>query len=309
LAVSLFPAFQIVKRAHKGGKIAFMALSTAFVTFNLAADADVAQAAPRIPAKVFEETLEKAGQFLARQSAEEEKLLTKAVSIWLKTGKMSPALRMEVARVMKNVLEREATVIVENTPKALAIMWKKIVKKHPVLEILPTASVQRAIYKFAPDHIKGQILEEFGMQFIKVILKSRRQSWLLLIRHYLAEGYVLQFIPGHRIVDAMSKQFSDGMLVLRYVGKKDAQKLSKLSASEIEELAWKAIQTSKEKPTLVIVVIEVKAGKSASREILVGDAKKFSDLTVELKNFVTVEAQRLKAAREVQFARKGEEYL
>jgi hypothetical protein len=93
-----------------------------------------------------------------------------------------------------------------------------------------------------PDLIKGQLLDE--------VIESHLVAWLADPRGYIAlglelpikEGSHILFIPGHMITDIHGRQVTDGMLA-----------------------SWK------DNELVIRVIFEAKAGKSAARELRVGN--------------------------------------
>lgn len=161
-------------------------------------------------------------------------------------GKADKALRVE-KKLAKDVAKEAADAVPALTKgsaavsttvdKAVADLLGELQKAHPQMAGLDELALQRILAKGPNvDHLKGQVLEE--------LIESRLVPWLSTREGGLALGITvpagkkLEFIPGHLIRDAASRQITDGMLVYR-----DGEKL------------------------VIAAVFEAKAGKHAAREL------------------------------------------
>lgn len=161
-------------------------------------------------------------------------------------GKADKALRVEkklakdVAKEAADavpVLTKGSTAVSTTVDKAVVDLLGELQKAHPQMAGLDELALQRILAKGPNvDHLKGQVLEE--------LIESRLVPWLSTREGGLALGITvpagkkLEFIPGHLIRDAASRQITDGMLIYR-----EGEKL------------------------VVAAVFEAKAGKHAAREL------------------------------------------
>lgn len=161
-------------------------------------------------------------------------------------GKADKALRVEkklakdVAKEAGDavpVLTKGSAVVSTTVDQAVVDLLGELQKAHPQLAGLDELALQRILAKGPNvDHLKGQVLEE--------LIESRLVPWLSTREGGLALGITvpagkkLEFIPGHLIRDAASRQITDGMLVYR-----EGDKL------------------------VIAAVFEAKAGKHAAREL------------------------------------------
>lgn len=161
-------------------------------------------------------------------------------------GKADRALRLE-KKLAKDVakeavdavpaLTKGGAAVSTTVDKAVVDLLGELQKAHPQLAGLDELALQRILAKGPNvDHLKGQVLEE--------LIESRLVPWLSTREGGLALGITvpagkkLEFIPGHLIRDAASRQITDGMLVYR-----EGEKL------------------------VIAAVFEAKAGKHAAREL------------------------------------------
>ncbi len=161
-------------------------------------------------------------------------------------GKAERALRLEktVAKdVAKEavdavpVLTKGGAAVTTTADQAIVDLLRELQSAHPQLAALDELSLQRILAKGPNvDHLKGQLLEEVIESRLVPWLSSREGGFALGIT--VPAGKKLEFIPGHLIRDAASRQITDGMLVYR-----EGEKL------------------------VIAAVFEAKAGKHAAREL------------------------------------------
>ena len=121
--------------------------------------------------------------------------------------------------------------------QAIVDLLADLRKAHPQLTDLDELALRRILEKGPNvDHLKGQVLEELIESRIVPWLKTREGGLALGLT--IPAGKKLEFIPGHLIRDAASRQITDGMLVYR-----EGEKL------------------------VIVAVFEAKAGKHAAREL------------------------------------------
>jgi hypothetical protein len=161
-------------------------------------------------------------------------------------GKAERALRVE-KKLAKDVAKEAADAVPALTKggaaastavdQAIVDLLADLRKAHPQLTDLDELALRRILEKGPNvDHLKGQVLEELIESRIVPWLKTREGGLALGLT--IPAGKKLEFIPGHLIRDAASRQITDGMLVYR-----EGEKL------------------------VIVAVFEAKAGKSAAREL------------------------------------------
>jgi hypothetical protein len=78
---------------------------------------------------------------------------------------------------------------------------------------LDAEAIARIIEKTHPSHIKGQLMEELMGARARQMLGTEAGKVALVGEKAAKEA--LEFIPGHRILDANGKQFTDGVIAIR----------------------------------------------------------------------------------------------
>lgn len=274
-------ALGVVANAVKPIKFILKPLITGFAFWEAFGETD-AQAV-----KVPKQLQKRVAKMLMGIAAGTERITIKKISRPLAKRSIIAAERQYINNTFLRMGGKMAAVGSEkglkDIPKILQKGWPKMLEKHPILRQLSSYALGRAAYKMHPDHIKGQLLEEIVRKLIREILKSRYAHELFQVQHFIKNGFVLEFVPGHLIQDVAGRQFTDGLLVLRYVGRKVGGKLVKETEEELAKLALT--------PTIkVVAVIECKAGAASSRGILSSGARSFAALEPQWKETVKMMA-------------------
>lgn len=110
---------------------------------------------------------------------------------------------------------------------------------------------------------------------IRQVVKTRWAHQLFNVQHYINNGFVLEFIPGHLITDVTGRQLTDGVLRLRYIGMKVGDELVEETA---EELAKRGLT----KTNKIAVVIECKAGAASSRGLRTSGVNSIAEIEKKL---------------------------
>jgi hypothetical protein len=152
---------------------------------------------------------------------------------------------------------------------------------------LDSEAIARIIEKTNPAHVKGQLMEELMGARVRQMLGSEAGKTALVGKQAAKEA--LEFIPGHRIVDANGRQFTDGVIAIRRgeqvevvavleskAGgassrglRTDWESLAKAKGRTIEDLEKDGLRDLAE------------ARREAIEDLRGGDPKKFSGLTQE----------------------------